>query len=179
MLYMSPLLFHAVLYLLYSKLHIYATRNRNKRVICLDKSPRSVLYKWYAFSSFHYTIAGLSFYYFRLPSEYYQSFYPLSLCFQGGISYLSDVVYLERSNHWSQYLDRTFASYNMIMTLLVLRECFTFSKYEFAVIALGIGVKKIDDYCFTKQYVNTYMFFHILWHTILPVFGIYKAVQVT
>jgi hypothetical protein len=176
---MTPLTFHILLYFLYSFLHIYVARNRKERVICLEQTPRSALYKCYAFSSFHYTIVGLTLCYYPLSSDYYQSFFPLFLCVQGGISYLSDVVYLERINHWSQYLDRTFASYNMMITLLVLRECFAHSKYELVVIALGIGVKKIDDHCFTNKYVESYMVFHILWHSILPVFGIYKAVRAT
>ena len=176
---MSPLNTNLFLYFLYSFLHIYATRNRKERAICLKQSPRSMLYACYAISSFNYTIVGATLFYFPLSSAYYQSFYPLFMCFQGGISYLSDVVYLERVNHWSQYLDRTFASYNMIMALFVIIECWTHSKYDIMVIILGIAAKKIDDYCFTKQYIRLYMFFHILWHSILPAFAIYKSIRGT
>ena len=176
---MSPLNTNLFLYFLYSFLHIYATRNRKARMICLKQSPRSMLYACYAISSFNYTIVGATFFYFQLSSAYYQSFYPLFMCLQGGISYLSDVVYLERVNHWSQYLDRTFASYNTINALFVTIECFTLTRYEVIVILLGFGVKKIDDYCFTKQYIMSYMFFHILWHSILPAFVICKSIRGT
>ena len=176
---MTPLITQTLLYLLYSFWHLYAARNREPRTIRLGTSPPAVLYRWYALSSFHYTVVGLTFYWFPLSSAYYHSFFPLFLCLQGGVSFLSDVVFLERTNHWSQYLDRTFASYNMLISLLVLRECFAHSQYELVIIVLGMGVKKVDDHCFTKQHIKSYMIFHILWHTILPAFGIYKAVRGT
>lgn len=168
---------HMFRYILYSVGHLYVTQNHKERVIRLDHFPRSLLYKCYAFSSFHYTIVGVTFLCFPLRSDYYQSFYPYFLCVQGLFSYLSDVVYLERIRHWSQYLDRTFACYNMIVALFVIHHCFENSKYELAVVTLGIAVKKIDDYCFSHQHIRAYMVFHILWHSILPVFGIYKAIQ--
>lgn len=173
---MSALVTHTFLYFLYSFFHLYVTRNRPSRIIRLHHTPHTLLYKCYAFSSFHYTLVGLTYYQFPLPSDYYQTFYPLFLCLQGGISFLSDVVYLERTCHWSQYVDRTFASYNMLMTLLVIRHCLNVTRPELVLVAMGIGIKKVDDYCFTKQYITAYMIFHILWHTILPMFGIYKAI---
>ena len=165
---------HLLGYILYAHTHLYLTRNRPHYIISVPC--HGALYHFYAFSSLHYTVLGIILFNYPLISKHFQTFFPLFMCIQGPISYLSDVAYLEDVDHWSHWLDRTFASYNMFWALCVFCMCFEHNNFERAIIVSGILVKKLDDYCFRREYVKTFMILHILWHTILPAYGIYKTI---
>ena len=103
--------------------------------------------------------------------KYYDSFYPYFLLNQGIVSYLSDSLYIDR-NHWSHYYDRTFAMYNSISLLLILKK-FKLTKLNYIMLILGILVKKIDEYYSKKNDIKMYCKFHTLWHTIIPIVAPY------
>jgi hypothetical protein len=151
---------------------MFLTRNVKYKGIQLCE--KSLFLYVYAFSSFHYSFVGLACLLSPIPPYHLQRVFPIFMCAQGPVSFLSDVVYVHKANHWSRQLDRTFALYNTMLALIVLeswKPCFL----ECAIILFGLLVKPIDSYYYRNGTRMKYMVAHFIWHTILPGYALYKT----
>ena len=156
---------------------LYSAMNPPKECYCkLLTYGAPILYFIYSLSSFHYTVIGIYLHmYPAILLEYYRPFMPFFLMLQGGISFLNDVYYYDKHIHWSSFLDRSFASYIFIQFIY---QAFyiRWSQLEICVIFMGVTAKAGSSYYGSANDGYRYMVYHILWHTILPVLGIYKAI---
>lgn len=93
----------------------------------------------------------------------------------GIISYLSDSLYIDKT-HWSHPLDRSFATYNLFICILIGRKL-KISKFKWFLVFCSIISLKIDHYYLNTNKVYEYCFFHVIWHTIIPLISIITIIE--
>lgn len=145
---------------------IIESKSKNENIEFLLKVKKNNFYKY---SSFFYGIAGLFLFKFKLPmhrtNHPIKKLYKYNLLGQSFLSYKADVQYLEKDSIY-KYLDRNFAIYNIFLLLYVIYKL-NFDKYKYKffftllVFKYGRRFKK-------KRNVELYVFYHFLWHLLMP-----------
>jgi len=165
---------------LYSIIHIcyqYNYKDNSENLSRLTNIDYCKQINLYSMSSFSYSLVGIVILKYKTPFKHFDSFYPYFLIVQGIISYLSDSNHIDQQ-HWSHSLDISFASYNLLICLIICKN-YKISKIKWLLICFGILSLKIGGMFVSNDKVYIYCFFHILWHTIIPIISIYTIIENT
>lgn len=168
------ILMNLVMYYIYTLFYLY-----NIRAIYIPRNNLTHKYSYlstlYKISCFNYSIVGFVMLRYPLIIPELQKFYPYNMIAQGGISYVSDVIYFGQ-HHWSHLVDVTFASYNTLIGLYSLYKI-ELTKYEMMMFTSGFIFHKIDSHFYRQNKIAEFMVFHTLWHFIVPSFMVYILIK--
>ncbi len=143
---------------------IFKKKIKTKHKKSVDKKNKN-LYLLYSVSSFFYTVLGLFMLKYPIKFKYFQNFYPYFMIIQGFISYISDVIYADKTSIFHN-IDRGFATYNTIICIIL---AFKYKlSYEFITIILTITAHFVGNYFINKKKIQLRMLTHFFWHLLMP-----------